>query len=153
MRQSPEVVKTWRQVYESFVSVFSVWGWWSSDFADILEKPFTWVSLYSFLFNRCDHCNHAEGSISAWMPPEPCSGSACKCDILIISIYSTAFICWYYYYYGNSIMEAISNLWIFYRRTRSTNDLLGPALTPTPTRVPMRWALSLSSNTPECQFL
>ena len=46
------------------------------------------VSLL-FLSNRFDHCNHAEGSICAWMPLEPRSGSACKCNFvtLIINTY------------------------------------------------------------------
>ncbi|KAF1395265.1 hypothetical protein PFLUV_G00009740 [Perca fluviatilis] len=26
--------------------------------------------------SRCDHCNHAEGSICDWMPPERRSGSS-----------------------------------------------------------------------------
>ncbi len=69
-----------------------------------------WASCYYFPFNSCDHCNHAEGGTCARMPPEPHSGSSCKCHILILSIYTSVLVCWYHSYYCNGIMQMISNV-------------------------------------------
>ena len=54
------------------------------------------VFIISF-FNRCDHCNHAEGGISAWMPPEPHSVSSCMWNILNINTSVPMFFILLYY--------------------------------------------------------
>ena len=86
-------------------------GLWKSDLADILERLFICSSLHHFVFNRSDHCNHAEGRSCSWMPPEPRSGSACKWNIHILNINTSFLICWSLYCYCNSIMWALSNVW------------------------------------------
>lgn len=98
-------------------------------------------------FVRRDHCNHAERSAGAGMPPEPRSGSAGKCDDLLLNINTTAPVCWHHDFYCYSIMKEIIRLCVFYRGTRSTNDLLGPTPTLTPAQIPMRWILSKPSST------
>ena len=98
-----------------YLKLVSVWGFWKGDLADILEKLSIWSNLYHFLFHRSDHCNHAEGSTCSWMPPEPCSGSSCKWNILTLNINTSLLIWWSLYYYCDSIicsiMWAISNVW------------------------------------------
>lgn len=105
-------------------------------------KKSLWLS-----FVRRDHCNHAERSAGAGMPPEPRSGSACKCDDLLLNINTTAPVCWHHDFYCDNIMKEMLNLCVFYRWTRSTNDLLGLTPTLTPAQIPMRWILSKPSST------
>ena len=117
-------------------------------------KLFTWSSLYYCLFNRSDHCNHAEGSTRSWMPPEPRSGSPCKWNILILSLISKRVlyvdIIKFIAIVGYGQYQACYLL-IFSRWRQRTNEWLVQAPAPTPalnltapTLTPMRWVLSLS---------
>ena len=122
-------------------------GLWKGDLVDILEKLFIWSSLYHFLFHRSDHCNHAEGSTCSWMPPEPCSGSSCKRNILILNINTSLLLCWSLYCYVKCGQYQMCDLWIFCRWREHTNELLGQTLTLTLNlaRTLTRWVFSLSS--------
>ncbi len=140
-------------VYWSFKDLkVNIWGFFCCFFIDcvvggmLICNFFKSLLLFFFLFllllvlfififfNRWDHCNHAEGSTCAWMPPEPHSGSSCKCNILLINI-NTIFLCRYCYCAVN--IKCATN-GFFYRWRRHPKDLLGHSLSLSLTLSPMR---------------